>query len=183
MKIRIFIAIKIEDLALKKIIEIKNELFRNRELKWEPREKLHITLKFIGNLDEEEIPNLIANLNNVANNFSPFVLSFSKFGLFKRKGIPSILWVGIKENETLSNLHFEIERILSNIGFVKESRKYKPHLTLIRFKKNIQKDVFENKLKKNISDIKFKVNGFSLFKSELKNSGSVYTEIKNIKLK
>jgi 2'-5' RNA ligase len=183
MKIRIFIAIKIEDLALEKLIKIKNELFQNRELNWEPKEKLHITLNFIGKVDEEVIPNLIARLKKITKNFSPFVLNFYKFGLFKRKGIPSILWAGIEENETLSNLHFEIDSILSNIGFVKDSRNYRPHLTLIRFKKNIQNYNFESKLEKNISDIKFKIDGFSLFKSELKNSGSVYTEIKNIKLK
>ncbi len=183
MKIRIFIAIKIEDLALEKLLEIKNELFKTRELKWEPKEKLHITLKFIGDVDEEVIPNLIARLKKVANNFSPFVLNFYKFGLFKRKGIPSILWAGIEENETLSNLHFEIESILSNIGFVKESRIYKPHLTLIRFGKKIQNDINESNLERNLSDIKFKINGFSLFKSELNNSGSVYNEIKYIKLK
>ena len=183
MKIRIFIAIKIEELALEKIIEIKNKLFQNKDLKWEPKDKLHITLKFIGSVEEEEIPKLIAKLKIIAIKTAPFLLSFSKFGLFKRNGIPTILWAGITENEILSNLHFEIGSILSNIGSVKESRNYKPHLTLIRFRKNIQKDIFENILEKNISDIRFKVNELSLFKSELKSSGSVYTEIENIKLK
>jgi len=183
MKVRIFIAIKIEDHALQNLNKIKNKIFQNREVKWEPIEKLHITLKFIGDVEEEVIPNIIEDLKIVANKFSTFDLSFSNFGLFKRKGIPSTLWAGIEGNKTLSKLHFEIELILSNIGFEKGNRIYKPHLTLIRFKKNNQYDIFETKLEKDISDIKFRINGFSLFKSELKSSGSVYTEIKNFKLK
>lgn len=183
MKIRTFIALEIEPSALDELINIRNNLFADSDHKFEPKEKLHITLKFIGDIEENNIHELEHELQTIANSNSSFTLSFSKFGVFKKHRIPVVFWAGIHINSELQKLYSDIENILIKYGFEKEKRFYKPHLTLIRFKGSniIQNlDLF---LDKDLSNIKFCVNVFSLFKSELKNSGSVYSIIKKYNLK
>lgn len=183
MKIRTFIAIEIDSIALNELLRIRDEIFSDLDIKFEPKEKIHITIKFIGDIDDAQIPELECELQKVAESISSFNLKFSKFGLFKKHGIPSILWAGINESNELCNLHFEVQKILTKLGFEIEKRKFKPHLTLLRFKKEKVISNINSILNKNISQIKFGVSVFTLFKSELKPSGSDYSVIKIFKLK
>ncbi|MBU0472619.1 MAG: RNA 2',3'-cyclic phosphodiesterase [Bacteroidetes bacterium] len=183
MRIRAFIAFEIESLALNELLNIRNDLFSVSDNKFEPNDKLHITLKFIGDIEEKDIPKLEVGLKNIANNNSSFNLSFSKFGIFKRQRIPVVLWAGINLNSELQKLYSEIENILIEFGFEKERKYYKPHLTLMRLKKNNIIQKFGPFLEKDLSNIKFNVNEFTLFKSELKKSGSVYSIIRKFNLK
>ena len=95
----------------------------------------------------------------------------------------SIFWAGISESNELLELRDKIENKLFEIGVEKNNKKYKPHLTLLRLKKNDNIANIKLILNKEISNIKFRVSHFSLIKSELKMSGSEYKIIKKYNLK
>jgi len=183
MRIRTFIAFDIESFALNELIKIRNELFHNYDLYFENIGKLHITIKFIGDIEEKETPKLIGALQNIADSSYSFKLSFTKFGFFFKNDLSSIFWAGISESNELLELRDKIENKLFEIGVEKNDKKYKPHLTLLRLKKNDNIANIKLILNKEISNIKFRVSHFSLIKSELKMSGSEYKIIKKYNLK
>lgn len=184
MKNRLFIALEVPHLALQQICKIRDENIDNaHRLKWEPIEKLHFTLKFLGDIDVELNEKIISSMYNLIERHSIFECEFNHFGLFKRGKIPSIFWIGLKDNEKLTNIVNDIESEMFNLGFPKENRPFKPHLTLLRIKSSLSEDFFKKILNISLPLIKFTTENISLMKSELLPSGSVYTKIKEFKLK
>lgn len=181
--IRLFVALKIPDEALNRLLDIRNSR-ANEELniKWEPKEKLHLTLKFIGEVQEELIPQIKNELKFIED-FSEIKCEINKFGLFYRFENPSILWAGLQCSKTLELISEELNNKLQSIGVEKENRKFKPHLTLLRVKKSVDEDLLNKFKNYNLNPILFKGKKISLIKSDLKKGGSVYTELENYKLK
>lgn len=181
---RLFIALHIPDEVVNKIINMRDEIYPNDKIvKWEPKSKLHITLKFLGNTSQESIEPICNRLENVKDDFSALDIAFEKFGVFKRKGVPKIVWAGLTKNTILANLVNKINNDLEPLGFEKEDRTFNPHLTLLRIR---GRENFENISKffdSNFEKIKFTGNKISLFESKLLKSGSVYNTIKSFELK
>lgn len=129
---RVFIAIEFEDY-------IKDELWKSREKVKElslkgnftAKDNFHLTLKFIGEANSNQIDKLKSAINEVAQNRIKFSLNFKDIGSFK-KGNKEIIWVGIKRDERLENLHKDLENILEKSNFEKDERSYRPHITLGR---------------------------------------------------
>ncbi len=181
--IRLFVALKFPDVIIDKIIEFKNEAageFQN--LKWEKKEKLHLTLKFIGDVKEDLVDKIAESLSFVED-YNSFEFNFTKFGFFYRDNYPRILWLGLSNNDKLSILIDEIESKLETFEIQKEKRKFKPHLTLLRIKNKVDKNFINSFENYNLPYLKFYSNEITLFKSELLPDTSRYTEIKNYKLK
>ncbi|MFA3781991.1 RNA 2',3'-cyclic phosphodiesterase [Melioribacteraceae bacterium 4301-Me] len=179
---RLFIAAEIPEDALNKLIEIRDNIYNDPRIKWEPKEKLHITLKFLGDVEEEKNKKLIETIANVLKDKAKFDLFFEKFGFFKKAGQPRILWVKTNDSEQLKIIQHEIDNCCNELGFPKENREFKPHVTLLRIRGNedIQKIYkFSNHI---FPKITFTVSNIILFKSELKSTGSVYHKIKNFNL-
>jgi len=184
--IRTFIALELPELDLKKIIEIRNNYINDYDkIKWEPINKLHLTLKFLGDTDEKIIPEINSELEKILKKYEVFELAFDKFGLFTKDKKPRILWVGLKDNIKLNSLAQEIDNVISQFGFEKEKRKFTPHITLLRIKdkdENFYKD-FYKLTQVEIPEINFKANKITFFKSTLLKTGSVYEPIKNFYIK
>jgi len=181
MNHRIFIAADVPDKIQEEIIKLRNEIYINNNLSWEKKEKLHFTLKFLGETDENLIPKFSEAIKKVAAGFSPFGIRFSNFGFFNKLGKPSVLWLGIEESIELNNLFDNIENSMAEIGFEKEKKKFHAHLTLLRIK-NYLKEL--KKFDKKPADfLSFSCNSISLVKSELFKSGSVYTTLNKYNFK
>ncbi|MEJ5350030.1 MAG: RNA 2',3'-cyclic phosphodiesterase [Melioribacteraceae bacterium] len=184
--IRTFIALELPELELKKIIDIKNNYINDYDnIKWEPINKLHLTLKFLGDTDENIIPAINSELENILKNYEVFELTFDKFGLFIKDKKPRILWIGLKENSKLNCLAQEIDNVISKFGFEKEKRKFTPHITLLRIKDKDEKFYkdFYKLTQVEIPEINFYADKITLFKSTLLKTGSVYEPIKNFYIK
>lgn len=184
--IRTFIALELPELELKKIIDIKNNYINDYDnIKWEPINKLHLTLKFLGDTDENIIPAINSELENILKNYEVFELTFEKFGLFIKDKKPRILWIGLKENSKLSSLAHEIDNVISKFGFEKEKRKFTPHITLLRIKDRDEKFYkdFYKLTQVEIPEINFYADKITFFKSTLLKTGSVYEPIKNFYIK
>ncbi|GEM_PF-393173 len=189
--IRLFIALNIP-------AEIKNEIIRRRDqiissvlensenkiftpLKWEPEEKLHLTLKFIGEVKEELLDKIIGSIGFIQN-YKPIHCAFSGFGLFFRNNEPKILWAGFNVNKKLFELVNQLNKNFIKFSIQPEHRKFKAHITLLRIKNGLDKDLINGFEKFKMNEIPFFADEVTLFKSDLLQSGSVYTPLRTFKL-
>lgn len=182
MKSRIFVALNIPDYAKEKLFNIIYQLNQDKSLKWETKEKIHLTLKFIGDVEDELIPQIKNDLLFLEE-YKTQLLQITGFGFFFSYKVPRILWAGLKYSEELKYIAERLEDYFIRYGVEKENRPFKPHLTLMRIKNN-PGEFFINKFKNSkFEPISFQSNSISLIKSELKPAGSVYTEINKYKLR
>ncbi len=182
MKIRTFLALEIPDDVKEKIFNLINGFDETRFFKWELKHKIHLTLKFIGDIENNLIPTLTDKLNFL-NNLSIQTLVLKNFGMFYQKTEPKIFWAGLNVSDELKNAVNLIEECLYEFGIEKEKRNFKPHLTLLRIKNNTKTD-FLSKLKDlNFEPIVFESDKIVFYKSELLPSGSVYKSLHKFQLK
>ena len=180
---RLFIALIIPDEVKKKIFEIRNEIIPDwGKYKWEREEKIHLTLKFIGEIDDDKVDEISGSLNFILN-YSKFYCKFSRFGFFFKRGIAKILWISLSTDNSLLKLVDEINSNLEKLSITKDERKFKPHLTLLRMKGKESKSFIKNFEEFILPEINFIADEAALIKSELLPDSSKYTEIKKYKLK
>ncbi len=132
---RTFIALKIqpEDKLLHLLGEFKMVL-RDEAIKWVEPDSLHITLKFLGDTTTGQVKEVKEILAQIAGEFPDFQFQLKGMGYFKSKGQPRVLFVGIEGFDSLTHLVDNLQNSLEEIGFEKEKRAFKPHLTLARIK-------------------------------------------------
>jgi RNA 2',3'-cyclic 3'-phosphodiesterase len=180
--IRLFVAMHIPS-------DVRSEIFRfvgdiipdYKDYKWEKFDKIHLTLKFIGYVDENLLDQ-IKNKLSFIENYNKFRFSVSGFNFFFRNNNPQILWIGLGTSDPLKELVKEIEDALMTFSIPPEKRGYKAHLTLMRIKKNPGKD-FINAFKNfKMPPVEFISDEVSLMQSVLKPSGSEYIKLKVYKL-
>lgn len=184
MTSRLFLALEIPDSVLERIIEVRDSVYGGGGgIRWEPKEKLHITLKFLGDTDNSIIPSLEKSISSVLEGKNSFGLVLSRFGMFYRDKKPAILWLGTNKNLALQELFLELDNAVSAFGFKKEEREFKPHLTLLRIKGNENLNKLKEITEQPPVDLEFKAERIILFRSKLLSSGSVYEEVKSFLLK
>jgi len=181
---RLFVAVKLPDEIIDRLIIFRDEIYgSSKKARWEPKVKLHITLKFLGDVNSAKIPTIIDTLEHVISKYSNINLSATGFGLFRKKGIPSILWAGFEKNIFLEQLASQVDKELNILGFEKEKRAFKAHITLLRIKGSEDLNRLSEFPDYVIEDLNFKAEKITLFKSELLKTGSVYKEIKSFEIK
>lgn len=184
---RIFVGIKLSEKVQKTVSDYIKDLkkeFPNLRVGWEKSEKLHLTLKFLGDIDNESLKRLQKVTDKTASNHKSFKLKISKNGVFQNKRRPRILWLEvIDEENNLLKIKNELENDLEKIGFEKEKRKFKPHLTIARIREpKKSKSLVEKHLKNNFEPIEFEVSEIVIFESELKPTGSIYKIVSRFSL-
>lgn len=178
--IRLFVALEVpEEIISTVLVERDKILNKEKNIRWEPKEKLHITLKFLGDTEESLVENISEELKNIVSKNKSIGLEVSKFGVFRKGGEPKILWFGMKESKFLSNFVDEIEKSFCKFGYPKEERKFKPHVTLLRFRGHENSSKILDLLEAKLPALSFTAEKVSLIKSELKQTGSVYTTIRS----
>jgi 2'-5' RNA ligase len=181
--IRLFIALKIPIEVKANLLNVCYELSESSELfKWEKPEKIHLTLKFIGEV-EEEIVSSIAKEIVFFEEYSSFNFNVTKFGFFYRNQVPSILWTGLETDESFYRLVEQLNKRLSIFSIPVERRKFKPHLTMLRLKKDPGKKFILKFEEHSFDNWNFNSSEISLIKSELFPARARYTEIKKYNLK
>ena len=99
--------------------------------RWQSDEQLHLTLRFIGEVDRHQAEDIAAALGQV--HFHRFTLALGGLGQFDREGRAESLWVGVRPHDPLRALHKKIDHALSRIGVAGQTRAYLPHITIARF--------------------------------------------------
>ncbi len=181
-KTRSFLAILLPD-AVKKTIHQVTSPFRllPLDVKWVEERNYHLTLKFFGPITANEIQRLHHTLNQLTTHVEQFILSYGGFGVFPNLMRPRVVWLGLDgEVESLNRLYTKIEEKLFAAGFPREEKKFRPHLTLGRFRSNVNIDLFikfvkENPVPDHIGN--FDVVELHLMESKLTPAGPHYTSL------
>lgn len=181
---RTFISIHIDDGAKAAIQALQDELRpRAPQMRWSPPDKCHLTLKFLGSIEEDALTKLKQNLGAAAQEVRPFTLEFAGLGQFPPRGNLAVLWVGVQEGqEPLMQLEQAIRRLLNEheIGF--DQKKFSPHLTLGRAPRNQSLRWKALPRDRYIQVASQRVEAFSLMQSELHPSGAIHTELQRFTL-
>lgn len=179
---RLFVAAELPTEAIDFVIGVREEIY-TLPARWEPKEKLHITLNFFGDVSRNMIPDIKAKLADIFSERDAFKVEFSRFGMFYFKKNPRILWLGVKQCKELQDIHRKINEEFVMFGFEKDNRKFKPHLTVLRIKGKEDCSMLNKFLSYEIDFPGFKIHSVSLIKSELKPGGSVYQKVESFELK
>ncbi|KWT90933.1 RNA 2',3'-cyclic phosphodiesterase [Candidatus Magnetominusculus xianensis] len=184
--VRTFIAVDISEEQRAVIGQTVSTLKHTRSgVRWVRPENLHLTLKFLGSIDETSIDKISQVLKELSAGYAPFKMELKTIGAFSSLKRPDVIWIGVKKSLELETLAADIEQKLSVIGFKKEDRPYSPHLTIARVKNLKGYDEIYEKLKA-LSDKDFgacEVTEVSLMKSDLTPDGAQYTHLKSFRLK
>ena len=184
--VRAFIAIELSPTIIDNIRKVQDELKKGTsQVAWVKPENIHLTIRFLGDIKTDIINDINKIIELAASQLSNFKLSIKRIGAFPKIDNPRVIWVGVEDDSDLSRLYNEIENGLVALGFKKEERSFKPHLTLgrIRILKKRQelREMLERFADTNLGN--FAVLGISLFKSKLTPTGAIYTKVKEVKLK
>lgn len=188
--VRAFVAIELPSSVKSALSQLQDNLKRNEHasVKWVDTGSIHLTLKFLGNIATETIPELTKVISEAARGIMPFNLELDKLGVFPNLRAPRVVWVGLRgETATLSVLQENIESALIPLGFPPESRVFSPHLTLGRVRekaspgerRSLGQAVASPKV---VSMEPFTVDSLSLMRSTLTREGAVYTRLYSVAL-
>jgi RNA 2',3'-cyclic 3'-phosphodiesterase len=155
------------------------------EVGWVATPSIHLTLKFLGEMDPEIIPSLAEALEAASGSESGFELRLCGLGCFSGQRNPRVVWCGLEgDTEALSRLQQKVEGVCNRFGFPPENREFKPHLTLgrIKGKRNLQALVDCIKIGSGLES-SFKADHFNIYRSILKPKGAEYSVLKTIALR
>lgn len=184
--LRVFIAVaatsEVRDAAERELRALRGK----GDVRWVTADRLHLTLKFLGDTPGERVPLILDALQKIANNFSPFVLELREAGAFPNLRKPQTLWLGIGGEEELCRLVRSLDEELGALGFEREKRGFKPHLTLgrLRSSRGVHELVEALEAVRSHSGpaIDWPVTELHLVKSELRPAGPEYTILGSVSL-
>lgn len=167
------------------IEKLKKNLQHEDYINYVKTNQIHLTLKFLGNTPEEDIPAIIEACRNVAKKHQPFKMDFDRTGLFGSNRVPRVLWLGIKEQpQALFDLEADLLDAFDGLGYLRDRQNFVPHLTICRIKQLVDKQFFL-KVYNNIEQKTYlhaDVKDLVYFQSFLQSTGPFYKVLKKIPL-
>jgi 2'-5' RNA ligase len=142
---------------------------------WQSDDQLHLTLRFVGEVDHPLANDLADRLGRVA--FPPFPLAVRGVGHFERKGRTRAIWAGIAPSPELEVLQRKIERACQEAGLEPEHRRFTPHITLARLNSASGPAAPFLLAQASLASAPFTVSRFTLFESHLGHGGSIYEAV------
>ncbi len=182
-KIRAFIAVDIP--VSKNITDIINELKKIQiNAKIVETENMHLTLKFLGDIDENLIDEIEKIMKYSTKDIKNFEITLKSIGVFPNQNYIKVAWIGVENAEPLKKIAETIDKKLHQLGFKKEKRPFSVHLTIARIKSSRNKEKLIQLLNKyqDVELQKIKVDNIILKKSILTSQGPIYTNLKEIKI-
>lgn len=172
---RLFIAFDVSKEAKDELIGAQKKL---KYAKLNLVREFHLTLKFLGEVDEENVEEIKQKLKKVK--FNSFEAELGSTGTFPSEDYIKVVWVGLEPKKSINELQQSIENALESM-FPKDTR-FHPHITLARVKFVEDKEQFKGNLKGiETKKIGFSVDSFKLIKSELRPGGPVYEVLEEFK--
>jgi 2'-5' RNA ligase len=184
--IRAFLAIELPDALRPGLAQVQGELKRSHaDVRWVQVGNIHLTLKFFGNVPEDEIDALALAARQAAAESAPLQLQATGVGAFPSPLSPRVVWLGLGGDVLpLTQLFYRLEKAFTTLGYLPEGRAFNPHLTLGRVKSPANRDRLARMLAKMppLDWPPFAVKELILFQSVLSPQGSKYTPLRVIPL-
>jgi 2'-5' RNA ligase len=146
----------------------------DKGVRWVAPENMHLTLRFLGDTAEDKLPQISAELDTITSQFQPFSLHLDQLGCFPNPKRPRVIWVSLAGALTpLQAIQKSIETAVNSLGWKREKRPFRPHLTLgrVRDKVHAAPLSFEQRL----NPMEFSVTAVNLIESQLQPTGPIYT--------
>jgi RNA 2',3'-cyclic 3'-phosphodiesterase len=185
--IRAFLAIDPPEEILAAISRFQEKLKReiSGKLSWTRQQANHLTLKFFGDISSTDVENISSAVKKQAAGAAPLLLKVEKIGVFPDWRKPRVLWLGTTgDTERLTLLQNNLETDFEQLGFPRENRPFRAHLTLARIKVPQSAAGMEAAAKKldAFSAGEFSASELILFRSKLTLQGAIYTRLATIAL-
>ncbi|CAN5863773.1 hypothetical protein BH18ACI4_BH18ACI4_28570 [soil metagenome] len=186
-KWRVFFAISLDESVRANLMgQIKRlrESVPHAQASWSRKENIHLTLKFLGEIETCRLGKLSNGAARAVRDFSPFQITLEESGVFPRHGTPRVLWIGIKdESGKLAELHARLEEECAGQGFPREDRPFQPHLTIARLRKPLgARDLAAAHYEMRFETVAVAVAELLVIRSEPGVAGSRYTVVSNHRL-
>ncbi len=182
---RTFIAIEIPAEIKTALSGLQTELRRaGAEVSWTKPENIHLTLKFLGEIEQRLVNEIERACVETVAEFQPFKLDLTGAGVFPKARQPRVLWAGLSgEMETLLAMQKQLEALLAAFRFKSNEKAFRPHLTIGRVKSNRHaRELAARAEAYSLPALSFDVREIVLMKSELLPAGARYTALAGIEL-
>jgi len=183
MTIRSFISIELSDDIRRPVADLIAELRKaGADVTWMPTEKIHLTLKFLGNTDDSLILKIKEQISKKLLHYNAFYIKIVGVGCFPSEKRPRVLWVGMENSDILQSIQKEMDTEVAGLGFAREDRPFSPHLTIGRVRS--QTGIAE--MLRRLAEFRtayfgvVEVKSIHIMKSELKPAGAEHTSIAEI---
>lgn len=122
----------------------RNLEHERRNINWCKSDQIHLTLKFVGDTPDQDIPKIIEACQKVAGRHQPFTMDFNRTGFFGSNHSPRVLWLGMKdEPKALYELEEDVLDAFDSLGYLRDRQNFVPHLTICRIKTLVDKPFFQ----------------------------------------
>lgn len=178
--VRTFLCVEMPQSVRERIEALQRELRRlDAPASWVKPANLHLTLKFLGDVEASRLAEVIATARRVAAASAAFPLTVSGAGCFPSPRQPRVLWVGMQQPlQPLERLHRALEDELAQAGFARDSKAFKPHLTIARLRQpRAAARLAEELIRRGFAAETFLVSELIVMQSELSPQGSRYTPL------
>ena len=200
--IRAFLAVELSQVLRAELATVQQEMKRSIEpemkrgsrISWAQPASIHLTVKFLGDMDEQVIDPLRLAVEQAVGNQIAVTVPLERLGVFPHPQSPRVVWVGPSENwergleaKRVAEIHGAIEQACGGLGFLRETKPFSPHLTLARVKMG-ERHVGVALAKSGVLDRPLSLGSLAmesivLMQSELKPTGSVYTKLWDVRLR
>ncbi|MBI2849737.1 MAG: RNA 2',3'-cyclic phosphodiesterase [Chloroflexi bacterium] len=188
-QIRSFIAIELPNEIKEKLSQFEARL-KSTEMpwvKWVDPNSIHLTLKFLGNIDADKVGEITEAIEESARGIPPFSLEAREAGVFPDLRRPRVAWVGLGgETDKLLELQQHLESNLEILGFTPEGRDFTPHLTVARLDRATpdERQKFGQLIaRSSFEAVNINVEAISLMRSQLTRAGAIYSRLSSVALK
>jgi 2'-5' RNA ligase len=200
--IRAFLAVELSQDLRAELVTVQQELKRridpemkrDTRISWAKPASIHLTIKFLGDIDEQAIDPLLVAVERAIGSQIAVNVPLERLGAFPRPQSPRVLWVGPSETwekgaeaKRIGEIHGAIEQACEGLGFLRETKPFSPHLTLARIKLG-ERQVGVALARSGVLDRPLSLGSLAvesvvLMRSELKPTGSVYTKLWDVLLR
>lgn len=183
---RLFIATKIElNEQYMSLMRLLQRQLSGDRIVWVDSQLQHLTLRFLGQTPDSQIPKLKKAMNEVASQIQAFTLDMDKLGIFGSKYAPSVIWLGFSEFEAYKLLFERMEEHILDLGFEPDHGNVVPHITLGRIKETQSKKYFWKVFEQNQPTFSqsIPINEITLYQSRLQPTGPIYKALHTAHLK
>jgi 2'-5' RNA ligase len=179
--IRTFIALELPPSLISLLAKVQEDLqSMGLRAKWVRPENIHLTLKFLGNINPTDIDNIGGAMVDAVGEIETFNLVAEGIGVFPGIKRPRVIWMGLKgQVQLLFAMQRLLEDSLAALGYKKEKRPFKGHLTLGRFKQSVNPNTIRRVLQEfgDLTIEEFTARRVIFYKSDLKPTGAVYSQL------
>lgn len=183
---RLFVAVNFPEDLRETIVEATRPL-REAELplRWTDRDHLHMTLKFLGDVQPQEAERAGEILDGVAGGYAPFEVGFEGVGAFPTLRSPRVVWVGVEAVLELRSAKHDLEHGYAHMGIDRETRAFRPHVTVARADESARASAFrplEDRAREIEVDASHRIASLDLMRSRLRPEGPEYERIHRAEL-